>query len=153
MSKRTIRATLGAFAVVLATAGVGWLGVGAASAAGGPHIVVTPHLRLHNRQVVEVRGSGFKPGDSVYIVECLRNAKGQAQCYVPMSLGALPKAVTITASGALPTTRFIVRTGKIGSGVCGTTKVNLARCAVSVGNATGGDSTSFPITFVLPKKK
>ncbi len=153
MSMRTFRATVGAIAVVLATAGVGWLGVGAASAAGGPRIVVTPHVRLHNLQVVHVHGSGFKPGDSVYIVECLRNAKGQGQCYVPTSLAALPKAVTITAKGILPNTRFVVRTGKIGSGVCGTTKANLARCDVSVGNATGGDSTSFPITFLLPKKK
>lgn len=153
MSMRTFRATVGTIAVVLATVGAGWIGIGAASAASGPHIVVTPHVRLHNRQVVQVRGSGFKPGDSVYIVECLRNAKGQGQCYVPTSLAALPKAVTITANGTLPNTRFVVRTGKIGSGVCGTTKANLARCDVSVGNATGGDSTSYPITFVLPKKK
>lgn len=152
MSTRTLRTAVGATALALATAGLGWLGVATAGAASGPHIVVTPRVNLHNKEVVHVSGSGFKPGDSVYIVECLRNASGQAQCYVPMSLSQIPKAVTITASGALPSTRFVVRTGKIGTGVCGTTKANLARCDVSVGTATGTDSTSSPITFALPKK-
>lgn len=151
MSTNRLRTSTVLVALALATAGIGWLGATVASASSGPHVVVTPSVHLHNKQVVHVHGSGFTPGDSVYIVECLRNAKGQGQCYVPTSLAQLPKAVTITASGALPNTRFVVRTGKIGSGTCGTTAKNLARCDVSVGTATGTDTGSADITFIRPK--
>lgn len=110
-----------------------------------PHIVVTPSVGLHNGEKVKVRGAGFKPKDSVFIVECLATAKGQAQCDISTVV-----AVTVNAKGVLPVTTFKVKTGKIGSGKCGTTLKNLRSCAVSVGNVRGKDSTSARITFARP---
>jgi hypothetical protein len=60
--------------------------------------------------------------------------------------------VKITAAGVLPKTKFKVATGTIGNGKCGTLASNLRKCAVSVGNASGGDSAVFKIVFAAPKK-
>jgi hypothetical protein len=110
-------------------------------------VVVTPSTNLKTGEKVGVSGSGFTPGDTVYIVECLRTAKGQAGCNI---LGATP--ATISSTGALPKTSFKVSTGAVGTGKCGTTAKNLKSCAVSVGNETGGDSAVGPITFKALKK-
>jgi hypothetical protein len=138
----------------IAMAGVGGLvgGIGgsALASAAGPKVVVAPSTNLKNGEAVHISGTGFKPGDSVFIVECLRTSKGESGCKVPTTI---PTPVTITATGLLPRSTFKVSTGRIGSGICGTTKANLAKCAVSVGNATGGDSAVGDITFALPKKK
>lgn len=48
--------------------------------ASGPTLVVTPSTNLHNGEKVKVSGSGFKPGDSVFVVECLAKASGEANC-------------------------------------------------------------------------
>lgn len=120
------------------------------ASAAGPKVVVVPSTNLRNGEVVHVSGSGFKPGDTVFLVECLRAAKGQAGCKVA---NGIPPNETITSTGLLPRTTFKVSTGKIGNGTCGTTKANAAKCAVSVGNATGGDSGVGDITFVTPKAK
>ncbi|MHB8333430.1 MAG: neocarzinostatin apoprotein domain-containing protein [Acidimicrobiales bacterium] len=131
--------------VLLMTANVTGASAGASTAQ--PHIVVTPAVGLRNGEIVKVRGAGFKPKDSVFIVECLATAKGQAQCNISTVV-----AVTINAKGLLPLTKFKVRTGKIGSGTCGTTVKNLHACAVSVGNMKGKDSTSARITFRRPTR-
>ena len=104
----------------------------------------SPVTGLHNGSRVHVWGTGFKPRDHVYIVECLARVKSQAQC----DLKTL-KPVTITAKGMLPTFTFKVVTGKIGTGVCGTKASNLKSCAISVGNAAKGDSALAHITFKL----
>jgi hypothetical protein len=124
------------------------IGVTNASAAAKPKVVVTPSTNLRNKQKVSIAGSGFKPGDTVFIVECLVKAKGEANCAV----NGIPTAVTITKTGLLPRQTFVVAEGKIGNGKCGTTKANLKNCAVSVGNATGGDSAVAPIAFKTPEK-
>ena len=129
--------------ILLMAANVG--GASASASTARPHIVVTPAVGLHNGEIVKVRGAGFKPKDSVFIVECLATAKGQAQCNISTVV-----AVTINAKGLLPLTKFKVRTGKVGSGTCGTTVKNLRACAVSVGNMKGKDSTSTRITFRRP---
>jgi len=113
-----------------------------ASATAVPKLVVTPSTKLHNGELVNVTGTGFKVGDSVYVVECLASAKGAAQCN---TLGAIP--ATINTKGQLPRTTFKVITGKIGDGKCGTKKSNLTTCAISAGNITGGDSAVARITF------
>jgi Neocarzinostatin family len=125
----------------------GIIGVTTASAAAKPKIVVTPSINLRNGEKVSVAGDGFKPGDTVFVVECLVKAKGEAGCLV----NGIPKAVTITATGLMPRQTFKVTEGKSGNGVCGTTKANLKNCAVSVGNATGGDSAVAPIAFKTAK--
>jgi len=129
---------------VLSITGVtsGLVSISSASATTAPKLVVTPSTNLHNGEAIKVTGSGFTPGDSVYVVECLATAKGEAGCRIA---GAKP--ATITSTGHLPKTFFRVVTGKIGSGKCGTTKANLKSCAMSVGNITGGDSAVARIAF------
>jgi hypothetical protein len=117
---------------------------GGASAAAKPKLIVSPALNLRNNTTVKVSGTGFKPGDTVYIVECLRVTKGQTGCNVP---GLIPPNATVKANGTFSVVRIKVITGKIGNGKCGTTKANLNGCEVSAGNATGGDTASVPITF------
>jgi hypothetical protein len=144
-SSRAVRVAL--CGAVLAISGItsGLIAVSSASAA-GPKIVVTPSTNLHNGEIVKVAGSGFTPGDSVYIVECLATAKGEAGCDIKNLVAA-----TIGAGGRLPKYSFKVTTGKVGTGKCGTTKNNLKACAVSVGNASGGDSAVGRITFKAVK--
>ena len=113
-----------------------------ASAATSPKLVVTPATNLHNGESVKVTGTGFKPGDSVYIVECLDTAKGESNCNI---LNTVP--ATVSKTGTLPKSTFKVTTGKIGNGKCGTTAANAKDCAVSVGNISGGDSAVFRIAF------
>jgi hypothetical protein len=126
----------------------GVVNVANASAAGKPKVVVTPSTNLRNGEKVSVAGSGFKPGDTVFFVECLVKAKGENGCQV----NGIPPSATISKTGLLPRTTFKVVEGKIGSGKCGTTIANLKACAVSVGNATGGDSAVGQIAFKAPLK-
>jgi hypothetical protein len=125
----------------------GLVNVASASAA-VPKLVVTPSTGLTNHKVVTVSGTGFKPKDTVYITECQTNAKGAAGCDI-----FLATPVKISAKGVLPKTKFKVATGTIGNAKCGTVASNLKKCAVSVGNPSGGDSAVFKIVFALPKKK
>ena len=103
---------------------------------------VAPVAGLKNRSSVRVWGTGFKPRDQVYVVECLATSKSQAGC----DLKTL-KPVRITAAGVLPSFRFRVVAGKIGTGTCGTKASNLKSCAISVANASKGDSARVRITF------
>jgi hypothetical protein len=140
-------------ALSVAVVGIGGLfvsiiGVTSASAAAKPKITVTPSTNLRNKEKVSVAGDGFKPGDTVFIVECLAKAKGEANCAV----NGIPTAITITKTGLLPRQSFVVTEGRVGNGLCGTTKANLKNCAVSVGNAAGGDSAVALIAFKSPKK-
>ena len=133
-------------AILSATLISGFVITTSASAAGSPTIKVAPAKALKNGQKIQISGSGFTPKDSVYIVECLANAKGQADCN---TAGAVP--ATIDAKGKLHATAFAVATGTIGSKACGTTKANANGCDISVGNATGGDSTVGAISFAVKK--
>ncbi len=147
LSTRTVRVV--AVAALLSTGILtsGLVSVTNANAAAKPKLVVTPSTGLTNHKVVTVSGTGFKPKDQVYITECQANAKGEAGCDI-----FLATPVKITAAGVLPKTKFKVATGTIGNGKCGTVASNLKKCAVSVGNASGGDSAVFKIVFAAPKK-
>jgi|SRR5664280_165561 len=145
ISMRTIRVV--GVAAMLST-GILTSGVFSTSAsAATPKLVVTPSTGLTNHKTVTVSGTGFKPKDNVYITECQANAKGEAGCDI---LTATP--VKISAKGVLPKTKFKVATGTIGNGKCGTAASNLRKCAVTAGNASGGDSAVFKIVFAAPKK-
>lgn len=151
MSMRTAR--LAAAALVALTLGAGGLTlVGAAGAASKPTINVTPIKNLKNGQEVTVWGSGFTPGDSLYIVECKVNATGEAGC----DLTNLTP-VTVSSSGTFPKTKFKVAAGRLktaGSSIaCGINKATASNCQVSVGNAEGTDSATKTVTFVIPKAK
>ncbi len=147
---RKVRVILGAVAIAVSVLASGALGLATANATAKPSPVlkVTPAVGLTNGRIVKVSGTGFKPHDQVYLVECLVKASGGGQCN---TMGAVP--VTITAKGLLPSTKFKVITGVIGNGKCGTKASNLKSCAISAGNASGGDSAVRPITFKAPKKK
>ena len=138
-------------AKVVAALGVGSL-LFAAPIAGAakakPHLVVTPSGSVKNNQVVKVRGLGFKAGDSIYLTECLATATGPAGCNI-----ATATPVTVNAKGAFGWTKFKILSGTIGTGTCGTKKADLKSCAISAGNASGGDSAVFRITFVMPPGK
>jgi hypothetical protein len=103
---------------------------------------VSPVTGLKNRSLVRVSGTGFKPHDQVYVVECLATSKSQAGC----DLRTL-KPVKITATGVLPSFKFRVVAGKIGTGFCGTKPTNLKSCSISVANALKGDSARVRIAF------
>lgn len=141
---RTLR--VAALAALLSTGILtsGLVNITSASAA-TPKLVVTPSTGLRNHSTVTVSGTGFKPRDQVYITECQVTAKGEAGCDIFV---ALP--VKISSRGVLPKTKFKVVTGQVGNGKCGTTATNLRKCAVSVGNDSGGDSAVFKIAFKLP---
>jgi Neocarzinostatin family len=112
-----------------------------------PHLVVTPVTGLHNGSIVRVSGTGFKAGDTLYIVQCIWKAQGQPGCKV-----ALPVlSVTVSSTGTFPVKRFKVTTGVIGNGKCGTKATNLKNCEVSAGNITGGDSAVTRIQFIMPR--
>jgi hypothetical protein len=115
-------------------------------ASGPRRVIVKPSVLLHNGQNVRVSGSGFKPRDHVYVVECLATVRSSAQCNL-----ATLKPETITGGGLLPALTFKVRTGKIGTGTCGTKATNLKSCVISVGNAAKGDAAIAHIAFVLKR--
>ena len=137
------RGTVAAMSL-LAVLGVAATGAGASTS---PKVVVKPASGLKNGSTVVVSGSGFKPGDTVFIVECLAKASGQSECDV----AGIPPAETITSKGVLKAIKVTVVTGKIGNGSCGTKASNLKACAISVGNESGGDTAVAPIAFVLKK--
>ncbi|HEY3942152.1 MAG TPA: neocarzinostatin apoprotein domain-containing protein [Acidimicrobiales bacterium] len=118
-----------------------------AAAAAKPQLHAVPATGLHRGSVVEVSGSGFRPRDQVFLVECLASATGQGQCDISTATPA-----TISAKGVLPRTRFKVVTGKVGSGTCGTTTANRGRCVINAGNAKGGDTATVAITFAAPHR-
>ena len=120
------------------------LAVPAMAATKTPHLLISPSTKLANNQRVAVSGTGFKSHQTIYIVECLTKAKGEAGCN---ALGAIP--VTTTSTGALPATPFKVHTGKIGNGRCGTTKANAKNCDISVGTVSGTDTATATISFTV----
>ncbi len=116
------------------------------TAPAGPAITVTPSTGLTNGESVSVSGSGFTPGDSVYVIECSATATTEAGCNITGASGP----VTIDAQGNLPATSYNVSTGQMGTaGTCGTSSTNLNGCVVVVANLTGSDRGVAPITFAL----
>lgn len=146
MRTSTIRNSIGTGLATLVLLGGGLIGPSNAYGAKVPKLFVTPVSGLKGGETVRVHGTGFKPKDNVYVVQCLATAKGGGQCNI---LAAKP--VTINAKGDLPLTKFSVVAGPIGNASCGTTKKNLKACEISAGNASGGDSASARITFKLTK--
>jgi hypothetical protein len=103
---------------------------------------VAPVKNLKNGSKVRVSGTGFKPGDQVYVIECLASSTSEAGC----DLKTL-HPVKINAKGVLGAFNFQVVTGKIGNGTCGTKASNLRSCSISVANASKGDSARTRIAF------
>lgn len=137
---------LGSFALV---AGITWAAtLPSAGAATKPKLVVTPSASLRSGESVTVSGHGFKPGDSIYIVECLASAKNSLGCDLATATPA-----KVSAKGVLPKTKFKIVTGKVGPGSCGVSKATLKNCAISAGNASGGDTAVTRIAFLAPKAK
>ena len=138
------RASLSVVLVSVAILAWSVVSVGTASAKATPKLLVKPATGLKNHETVTISGTGFKPGDTVFLVECQVKATGQAGCNTP---APFPPSVTITSKWILKATKFKVVTGKVGNGTCGTKKTNLAKCDLSAGNAVGGDSATYKIVF------
>jgi hypothetical protein len=111
----------------------------------GPTVSVSPSTGLKNGQSVTVTGSGFTAGDSLFAVECLASATGQAGCDIGSAT-----AITANADGTLPSTTFTVATGTIGTGTCGTSSSNLTACVINVATTAGTDAGTGAITFAAP---
>lgn len=146
MRTPTLRFSIATSVAALVLLGGGLIGPSNAYGAKTPKLFVSPAKGLKGGETVKVHGTGFKPKDNVYVVQCLATAKGAGQCN---TLAAMP--VTINAKGDLPLTKFTVVAGPIGNGSCGTTKKNLKSCEISAGNANGGDSASARVVFKLTK--
>jgi hypothetical protein len=144
---RNFRVAVGALVMAASILGGGLVGVATASAKTKPVLIVTPALNLKNGESVTLTGTGFKPGDTLFLVECQRTAKGQSGCNA--SVTSIPPSATVTKAGKIPPTKVKVVTGTVGPGKCGTTKANVNKCEMSAGNITGGDTASAPITFKL----
>jgi len=146
---RNLRIAIGAVVMAGSILAGGLIGVTTANAKTKPVLIVKPALNLTNGETVTLSGTGFKPGDTLFLVECQRTAKGQSGCNA--SATSLPPTATVSKSGKIPATKFKVVTGTVGPSKCGTTKSNLDKCELSAGNITGGDTASAPITFKLKK--
>jgi hypothetical protein len=112
---------------------------------------VSPSKNLTAGKTVKVSGTGFTPGDGVYILQCIigDNSDTGSGC----NLNNLKGPITISSKGVLATTEYTVSSGAIGTdgGTCGTTKANASACDISVGNPSGGDTGTLKITFKIPK--
>lgn len=114
-----------------------------------PKLKVSPSKNLNNAQTVNVSGTGFTPGDSVFVLQCVIGDTSTTGSGCNLS-NLVP--VTPSSKGTFKTT-FTVSTGAIGTdgGTCGTSKSDAGDCAVSAGNASGGDAAQTKITFKVPK--
>jgi hypothetical protein len=142
---RSFRIAIGVVVMSVGLLASGVVGVTAANAKTTPVLTVKPAVNLKNGETVLITGSGFKPGDTVFLVECQRTAKGQSGCNTPTT--SLPPSATIGSNGKFPAIKFKVTTGKVGPGLCGTKASNLSKCELSAGNISGGDTASAPIAF------
>lgn len=91
---------------------------------------IVPATGLHNRQQVQVHGSGFTPGEALQVVECAArgNATGPGDCNLSGML-----SVNAGSDGRVTTTLTVLR-GPFGAGrvVCSAH----APCLVSVTQAS-----------------
>jgi len=109
-----------------------------------PSVTATPATGLKAGDSVAITGSNFTAGLSVYAIECLASATGQAGCDV-----ATATPITVGADGTLPSTTFKVATGTVGTGTCGTTTANANACVINVATVTGTDAGTTPIAFTI----
>jgi Neocarzinostatin family len=142
---RTIR--LSSTVALVALAAVLSLSSVPVDAATSAHITVTPSINLRNNQTVTVSGGGYAPNENVYVLECLYGAQSATNCNI---FNNVP--LTTDANGNIPTTKFKVKTGKIGNGLCGTTAKNIRACDITVGNQAGTDFGIARLTFFFKKK-
>jgi len=124
--------------------------VPASAKASGPKLKLSPSKNLNPAgQTIKVSGTGFTPGDSVFVLECIiGDTSGTGS---GCNLGNLVP-VTPSSKGTFKTT-FTVSSGSIGTdgGTCGTSKTDAKACDISAGDAAGNDATSLGISFKIPK--
>jgi hypothetical protein len=144
------RAALSVATLVLAAGGALYGMTGASAnpvAHTGPSVVVTPSTGLQNGSQVTVSGSGFLPGDNLYVLECQVGASAAAQCYIDLN-----NLITVNAdgSGNVAPVKLTVYTGVIGTTTCGTSSADLSNCEVGLTNQDGTDAASQTVTFLDP---
>jgi hypothetical protein len=116
---------------------VGAIGSGAATVS-VPTITISPNLALTNGQKVSITGSGFTANESSLVaVECNGAATTEAGCNV-----AAPAPLTVDANGNIAASTYVVATGTIGNGTCGTSATD-ATCIISIGSIATGKLVTF----------
>ncbi len=128
------RVLSGAAAVALMLGGLGLTAealAASAATASVPTITVTPNIGLTNGQTISISGSGFTAGASLAAVECNGTASTAAGC----DTSAIDP-VTVGSTGDIAATSFVVATGAIGNGTCGTSAAD-ALCFIAIGTTSG----------------
>jgi hypothetical protein len=109
-------------------------------------VKVSPNKNLTNGKTVKVSGTGFTPGDSVFIVQCVigDTSTTGSGCNIGNVV-----AVTVSSKGTFKNVPFTVVTGAIGTdgGTCGTSKTDEKKCDISVGTPQATDTGTAPIAF------
>ncbi len=138
------RLTTGLASVALVVGSFTALSAFSAAASGAATISITPNTGLTNGATVKVTGSGFTPNQgfgSMAAVECIATATTEAGCDITDYV-----LVTSDANGNVSFS-FVVKTGTIGNGTCGTSAAD-ATCLITVGTVSGGQTLAYaPITF------
>jgi hypothetical protein len=121
--------------VLPAAAAAGVLAM-ATPALAAPELTVSPSTGLTNGQTITLTGSGYKPGSSVFGLQCSGSTPSREACDT-----SAVKTITVGADGSF-TESFTVKTGKIGNGTCDAGDT----CVMAVSDPSGvGDNT--PIVF------
>jgi hypothetical protein len=122
------RVLRGIAVLALAVGGMSALGVATTGAVTltVPTVVVSPSAGLTAAATVAVTGTSFAPGGTYDAVECIAGATSLVGCN---TANLVP--ITAGTNGALPTTNFVVTTGVVGDGSCGTSAFN-DTCAIDI---------------------
>jgi hypothetical protein len=109
-------------------------------------VTVSPATGLTNDTTVSVTGSGFTAGDSLYILECPKNTVTLADCDTNDAV-----AMTVGPTGTLTPGKFVMLSGVVGTGTCGTSEADLNGCYLTVGTLTNTDQGYSPLVFSAPQ--
>jgi hypothetical protein len=103
-----------------------------------PTITISPNLGLTSNQKVTITGSGFTANESSLVaVECNGAATTEAGCDI-----AAPAPLTVDANGNIAASTYVVTTGTIGNGTCGTSATD-STCIISIGSIATGKLVTF----------
>jgi len=127
---------------ILLSAGLIVATTGSAVAA-TPKGKVVPNKNLTNGETVTASGTGYTPGETVYVVECNNTVgtSGEAACDLSDFV-----QVTANSKGKVPPTKFSVFTGTVGNGTCGTSKSD-KDCYIAISSEDLSETALVKIVF------
>jgi hypothetical protein len=135
MNAKTPMTIVLSFGIVLAAAG--------SAMAATPKGKVMPNKNLTNGETVTATGTGYTPGETVYVVECNKTVKksGEDACDLADFV-----QVTANSKGKVPPTKFSVFTGTVGNGTCGTGKSD-KDCYIAISSEDLSETAVVKIVF------